>query len=196
MMLSAWMWSLESLGLWRALSCILLISGGVLQGCDQVAGHQAMHVIGVIMQLSSMLCSSQRWALFQVVLRSQPESGLGEMSKLQLLSRVMPITSLVCFILVLIFELDVFKVLPPVELLANVLLISTGVIAMVYAELLLVQELSAVAFNVLAAIHQIPIVLAGVLFQHNEVGNASIWGFALCLAGAVVYAWARKVEEP
>ncbi|CAE7940724.1 unnamed protein product, partial [Symbiodinium sp. KB8] len=62
---------------------------------------------------------------------------------------------------------------------------------MLYAELKLVSLLSAVAFNVLSTLHQIPIVLAGVILQHNTVSISSWAGFACCLIGALVYAIAR-----
>ena len=47
------------------------------------------------------------------------------------------------------------------NLLSRVLMVAIGLTAMLYAELKLVSLLSAVAFNVLSTLHQIPIVLAG-----------------------------------
>lgn len=75
------------------------------------------------------------------------------------------------------------------------LVVACVLVVMLYAELHLVDYLSAVAFNVLATIHQVPIVLAGVLINHDRVGMMSACGFACCLAGAFVYASARYAEK-
>lgn len=201
MMASAWFWGLEQLGLWRLVSCVLLICGGVCQGLDQSSGTKAqlhLYAAGVGMQLVSLLCSSQRWALAQFVMQlSPPESALGQTTKLQLLAMTLPITGLVCVPFVLIQDLQAYgasQLLQP-ELAVRTFLVGIGLTAMLYAELKLVKRLSAVAFNVLTTVHQIPIVLVGVVFQHNHVGEMSMCGFALCIFGALVYAWARWVER-
>lgn len=200
MMISAWLWRLEKLGVWRLVSCAFLVAGGVFQGLDQSSDNKAdlhLYMAGVGMQLVSMLCSSQRWALAQFVMQlSPPESGLGQTAKLQLLSMTLPITGVVCLPFVLTQEPHAYQggQLLQMELPVRTLLVAVGLTAMLYAELKLVKRLSAVAFNVLSTVHQIPIVLVGVVFQHNRVGEFSACGFAMCILGALVYAWARRVE--
>merc|ERR1711920_604918 len=119
------------------------------------------------------------------------------MGKFQLLSRVLPISGLVLLPLVHVLEPDALKPdnLLQTELLIHVFIIAAALTLMVYSEIQLVQLLSAVAFNVLAAIHQIPLVLVGVLLQHDHVSQTAACGFSLCLLGAVVYARARQVER-
>merc|ERR1711920_1117274 len=137
---------------------MFLIGGGMIQGLDH--GPQAqgeVHAIGVLMQFASMLCSSQRWALMQFVL--------------------LP--------LVHVLEPDALKPdnLLQAELLIHVFIIAAALTLMVYSEVQLVQLLSAVAFNVLAAIHQIPLVLVGVLLQHDHVSQTAACGFrCACLS--------------
>lgn len=197
MMATAWVWGLERLGCLRVFSAFLLISGGLLQGLDTRTTARTGRGPGVALQVVSMLLSAQRWALAQHVLqRSHRKSALGQVTKLQLLARTLPVTGFVCVPLAVVFEMDsfTFDQLFQGALAIQLFLVSAGLTAMLYAELMLVKRLSAVAFNVLATIHQIPIVLAGVVIQHNQVGILSAYGFALCLVGALVYAAARHSD--
>lgn len=208
MMVTAWAWGLEGFGIWKVMSCALLVCGSALQGVgatngvylglDDLASQQGdLHPLGVFLQLASTIISTQRWALLQYILqRSPPESTLGKMSKLQLLARVMPITGIVCIPLAMIFEEGAYSIqsLSQVDLLTQVFLVSFCLVFMLVAELQLVMLVSAVAYQVLATIHQIPTVLCGVLFRHDRVGVLDTCGFGCCIAGALVYAKARQLE--
>mmetsp|Transcript_73621 Transcript_73621/g.239702 ORF Transcript_73621/g.239702 Transcript_73621/m.239702 type:complete len:434 (+) Transcript_73621:108-1409(+) len=197
MMATARMWGLERLGLLRLCSAALLLLGGFFQGYGQQS-DKSSNIVGIMMQAVSMLLSSQRWALAQFILQRSPlDSALGQISKLQLLSRTLPVTGLVCLPLAIWLEPGAYtyvNLMQPV-LHFRVVVIAAALTAMLYAELKLVNLLSAVAFNVLATIHQIPIVLAGVLLQHNHVDLTSTYGFAACLLGALVYAAARHQDR-
>jgi len=196
MMCTARFWGLERLGLLRLCSSALMIMGGVFQ-ChvpELPGGRSSAHWLGMLMQMISMILSAQRWALAQFVLQRSPVgSGLAQTTKLQLLARTLPITGVVCLVLALLFERQSFSsdVSVPAILGFRVVSIACGLTGMLYAELKLVSLLSAVAFNVLSTLHQIPIVLAGVILQHNTVSISSWAGFACCLIGALVYAIAR-----
>lgn len=200
MMITAWIWGLNTLSWRRGISCAVFVAGGYLQSCDHVSAPLAakrVHMIGICMQLASMLCRSQRWALAQFMMQcSPPESGLGQTAKLQLLAKTLPIAGLICIPSVFVFEPSAFRSdqLLQAELPARVLLVAVGLTGMLWSEFSLVKQLSAVTFNVLSTVHQIPIILVGVVFQHNHVGEMAISGFALCLIAAFVYAWAMKVE--
>ncbi|CAK9033717.1 TPT domain-containing protein [Durusdinium trenchii] len=164
MMCTARLWGLERLGLLRLCSSTLMILGGVAQ-CEspQVPG---VEWLGILMQLTSMLLSAQRWAMAQVVLQSP--RGLRGVSKLSLLARTLPITGAISMVLACIFEPNAMQALlnqnqtTTLQLLLRVVLVAVGLTSMLFAELNLVSLLSAVAFNVLSTLHQIPIVLAGV----------------------------------
>jgi len=192
MMCTARLWGLERLGALRLCSSAFMILGGLAQ-CENphLPGE---NWFGILMQLTSMLLSAQRWAMAQVVLQSPKGSALRAFSKLQLLARTLPITGAISMLLALIFEPGATTALQAAvapSLLARVLMVAVGLTAMLYSELKLVSLLSAVAFNVLSTLHQIPIVLAGVVFQHNTVSQSSVAGFTCCIFGALVYALAR-----
>merc|ERR1712039_370969 len=140
---------------------------------------------------------SQIWALMQHVLQhSPPDSVLCGMSKIHLLWRALLISGLVLASLVFVFEPDALKPdhLIQGELWLHVFFIAIFNLLRVYSSVQLVEKLSAVAFNVLAAIYQLPFVLMGVLLQDDQVSPGVACGLTLNVLGAVVYAWARRVE--
>lgn len=202
MMGTALCWKLERLGALRIVAVVFLTVGGVCQGLDLENANQAdshekaiAHLKGVLLMLFGMGIGCQRWALLQCVMqRSARNSALAQISKLKLMASVMPITGVVCLVLALVTETDAARMehfLQP-KLVFNVLMISTGVISLVFAELKLVELTSAVAVTVLATIHQIPIVMTGVVVFHEHVSNFSLLGFASCLCGAFFYLAARR----
>jgi len=201
MMSTAWAWGIEGIDHLRAIACSLLVAGGMLQGIGQQTSGTllvAAHVDGMIMQLASIAISTQRWALMQCIQQRSPSnSALAQISKLQLLSRVMPITGLVCIPLALVFEEGAYaphNVLQP-EVFMHLAIVAVSLTLMLSAELQLIKLLSAVAYNVIATVHQIPTVLCGVIFRHDQVDTLSACGFGCCLAGALVYARARSEDE-
>lgn len=131
----------------------------------------------------------------QIILQQSPSgSALGSMTKMQLLSRVVPVTGAVAFLFALIWEPGAYShesLLRP-GLIEVVLLVSLACTVMQYAEWKLVHMLSFVAFNVLATVHQIPIVLAGVVMRHDVVGVHAAIGFGTCIIGALLYAAERR----
>lgn len=199
MMVFARLWGIESLGPLRVASAALFVVGGVCQaaGKSEAPGHLTQFK-GIVIQVGSILLSSQRWVLAQRVLQHSPkDSALGQMSKLQLLAITLPITGIVSLVLALICEGPVYspELLLRPALAANFAVVTTGLAAMLWAELALVKRLSAVAFKVLSTVHLIPIVAAGVVFQHNHVGASAGGGFVICLIAAFVYAAARLEDE-
>eukprot|EP00931_Biecheleriopsis_adriatica_P093762 TRINITY_DN67483_c0_g1_i1.p1 TRINITY_DN67483_c0_g1~~TRINITY_DN67483_c0_g1_i1.p1 ORF type:complete len:389 (+),score=47.31 TRINITY_DN67483_c0_g1_i1:132-1298(+) len=204
MMCTARFWGLERLGVLRLCSGFMMILGGFFQcegaqvGTNSDGQGDKLQLLGVVMQAVSMFFSSQRWALAQFVLQHSPKgSALAATSKLGLLARTLPLTGLVSALLSFAFETDAFVLsrLENPELLLRVGFVAASLTGMLYAELKLVSLLSAVAFNVLSTIHQIPIVIAGVIVQQNQVSLLSASGFGCCLAGALIYAAARHADK-
>mmetsp|Transcript_67655 Transcript_67655/g.120485 ORF Transcript_67655/g.120485 Transcript_67655/m.120485 type:complete len:212 (+) Transcript_67655:1-636(+) len=158
--------------------------------------HQFLH--GVLLLLVSMILGAQRWALVQFVLqRSSRDSGLGQLSKLHLMSFTMPCTAMVCLIMAAFFEAEAFHshhALRPV-LWRNITGCSAGIGVLTLSELMLVHLTGAVAVQVLGTIHQIPIVLAGVVFFHEQIHAASLLGFSICIVGALFYVAARYKDK-
>lgn len=201
-MLSAFCWGMEALGLLRILSAMLLVAGAAMQTAGQTSGEQTEEfrnwAIGAGMIIFSLILSGQRWVLAQWIFRVERRKGsaLGQMSKAQLLARVLPVTAFVTLPLAAIFETEAFvdDALLDIWLYLDVFMVAAGIAALLYAEFNLVHRLSAVGFNVNAAIHQIPIVFSGVIINHNDISRNALFGFSLCLAGALVYTAARYWE--
>lgn len=204
MMATALCWRLERLGYLRMVAVLLLVSGGFCQGLgaedDTVASTAMWHEFlrGVILLSTSMILGAQRWALLQFVLqRSSRDSGLGKISKLHLMAFTMPVTATVCLVMAAFFEVGAFHshhVLKPV-LWGNIAGASLGIAILTLSELMLVHLTSAVAVQVLGTIHQIPIVLAGVVFFHDHIHAASLLGFGICILGAMFYVAARQKDR-
>lgn len=67
-----------------------------------------------------------------------------------------------------------------------------GVAGINLTEFGLVHLTSAVALNVVAALHGIPILVAGVYVNHDPIKNIEVVGFAICVIGAILYALAKS----
>jgi len=147
--------------------------------------------------MTSMVAASQRWALIQfAVQRSPGDTALGQMSKLQMTSRVLPVTGLVCLCFTLTFELAALSPerLWHAQLALHVLGIALGVATLTIAEMKLVQLTSAVAMQILGTLHQIPLVIAGVIVFDDQVSSLTAAGFVCCILGALNYTKARMEE--
>jgi len=120
-----------------------------------------------------------------------------QFTKFTMVSLVMWMATPVCILLSVIFEPDGLRQAwaKPVTLLRIVGLLTIGVMGINLAEFGVVQWTSAVTFNVLAQLHSIPMVLAGVLCFGEEVAAVQGIGFAVCLLGAMLYSWARAREK-
>merc|ERR1719215_207135 len=127
---------------------------------------------GTFLMCLAMLFGSQRWVLIQVVVqRSPPTSALGQMSKLEYTARILPVAGAICFILALIFEqpfLTREHMQPPI-LLAALPAIGASVTVLTLTELAVVRRTSAVAMQVLATLHNIPIVVVSAAVFHEHV---------------------------
>lgn len=209
MMVTASVWGLEQLGCARLATAMLLTSGGVLQSLDHLAGEDSAsqgsaYLQGLLLQLTTMLFASQRWALVQLVTQRSPtDSALARMSKskLQLIARTLPITGLVCLTLSFHYETDLnlqarvsLGVGPNGVLLAKIMSIATGIMVLTVAELAIVRSASAVSLQILGTLQHIPLALAGVLIFKEEVRFQSLMGFVLCLCGGICYFSVREGE--
>lgn len=216
MMSTAYWFGLERLGFWRLIAAFLLAAGAILQGMPGSPGGDASivfkslksdfsaasdgHVkyVGVLIQITALSLGSVRWAILQMVLqRSPPDSALSMLSKLELTSRVMPVTSAVCFVLAVIFEADAFSSAEifTVGLFGQVVTIASLVTVLFLVELTLIRLTSAVYVTVLGTLHQIPLVLAGVVCFGDRVSPFAVYGFALGIVGALCYARANALDK-
>merc|ERR1711920_465872 len=130
-----------------------------------------------------------------MVQRSPKASALGQMSKLQLAALLQPIVGVTCLALALYFELDTLAQCFSWSLLVRVIGIALGITMITVSELKLVELSSAVTCGVLINVHHIPMVLAGVLLFHDKLKLKSLYGFASCILGGCLYAYARYDDE-
>jgi len=207
MMLSAQLCGLEHLTTLRIIAGLLLAGGGVLQGMVSSHGGDARdaertpgHLIGIVFMVLSLLLTASKWVMIQFVLqRSDSNSYLGQMSKLQFAARIQPITGFVCLCLACLFEKEALvrpQTLWSTELLLRVPALAIGITVICCSELKLVQVTSAVATGVLMNLHHIPMVLAGVIVFGEHVPMFSIYGFVLNLVGGIIYSIARYNDRP
>jgi len=201
-MVTAWFWNLERLGYLRAAAALCIVAGGVLQGLSaeqrvEAAAFAVEHAHGVVLMLVAMVLGAQRWALIQVVVHSSSASALGRMSKLQFAARTLPVAGLICFALALVFETHSLtrQAFQHEILLTSVPGIGAAIIILTISELSVVSRTSAVALQVLATLHQIPIVFVSAAVYHERVRSLSIAGFALCVLAAFIYAAARRSDS-
>lgn len=150
------------------------------------ASHQ---ISGALLQFTTLLIASQRWVMLQFIM--QKSNML--LGKLELAAWIMPVTSLVCFTMAAAFETQAlnFSLMLNAGLPKIVLVIACGITILTIAELRLVHISSAVALQVLGTLHQIPLVITGVMFFQDSVEVTSGMGFTCCLLGALCYARAK-----
>merc|ERR1712187_907674 len=147
---------------------------------------------------TAMAIGAQRWALIQIVVqRSPPTSALGRMSKLDFMAWVLPVAGGICFILAFMFEREAISIhsLQNEVLYSAVPGIGASIVLLTLSELSVVRRTSAVALQVLATLHQIPIVFVSAAVFHEQVSGLSVCAFFLCIVAAFVYAIARQRER-
>lgn len=222
MMISAQFWGIEQLDRLRILSAAFQILGGFLNALGASHPHTVGdtksfsqeeieeandQISGTLLQLCTLLIASQRWVMLQSLMQ---KSSL-RLGKLELSAWIMPVTSLVCFMMAAAFETPALSLslmldagLPRVVLIiverlamervsgfllaeSPLCIIHTtatsihrmplepkacGITILTVAELRLVHISSAVALQVLGTLHQIPLVITGVVFFQDSVGSS------------------------
>ena len=108
MMMSAQLWGLEHLDRLRICSACCQVLGGLLHavGASHDSGEHPVgtQIRGMLLQLFTLMLASQRWVMLQFLMQ---KSKL-QLCKIELAAFIMPVTSLVCFVLAAIFERDAF----------------------------------------------------------------------------------------
>jgi hypothetical protein len=202
MMASACLYGIERVDGLRVLATFLICSGGLLnglgvQGTTRDDADIEMRLVGYLFVLTAQLLSSQRWALVQIILHDKSERAvLPRLTKVHMLPHVMFANTIVCVTLSLVFERPTLRDVN-ITLILMVLGTGVGVFTIVVSELTVVHVTSAVAMNVLASVHGIPMVCGGIIFRDESVTITSFGGYACCLLGAIVYfvARARRAAE-
>jgi len=209
------LWGIEKFGPTKMVAVVLLVGGGMLEGakCERPTGLLALvcgphprtggvenpdMVGGWILVFVSVILSSNRWALTQYVLqKSSSMAAVRDMTKLQLLPYMAPATSGVCFAIAAAFEQEAFKMLivGMRSMAFSLIVISVSILTLTICELRIVHITAATVMVVLSAVHNIPMLLAGVIVNHDDVFRNQWLGFILCTTGAIVYFTARLGDE-
>eukprot|EP00928_Gymnodinium_smaydae_P025278 TRINITY_DN20193_c0_g1_i1.p1 TRINITY_DN20193_c0_g1~~TRINITY_DN20193_c0_g1_i1.p1 ORF type:complete len:364 (-),score=49.15 TRINITY_DN20193_c0_g1_i1:88-1179(-) len=216
-LLSAVCWGLERIGPIKWAAGTLLVMGGLLEnlecagspsgwygalcgphGAPRPASEVRNSWFGVALIVASVLVSSNRWALTQHVFqRYPPQAALRRLTKIQMLPFMAPGQALVCLGLASALEWEAFALLPSAagELFTPTLIVSAAIMILMVSELLIVHITAATIMVILAVVHNIPIVMAGHIFNHDVIFRNQLLGFSMCTVGAAVYFYARAQED-
>jgi len=202
-MVTARFWGLEQLSVTRLIAALFVVIGGVMQGLDvgerKADAEVSAYMSGILLLGLSMLAAAHRWALVQhVTQREDTGSALNVMSKskLHLVQYTSPFIALVCLLLSLRFEKSdrAIDSVFDVPLVIGVLGCALGIVVLTVAELEIVRVTSAVALSFLGTLHNIPIVMAGMLLLNEKVRAWRLLGFVFCVFGGICYGRARHSE--
>merc|ERR1740129_2650205 len=76
------------------------------------------------------------------------------------------------------------------------LVVSFCIALLTMCELVIVSITAATVMVILAVVHNIPMILAGVIFDNDVVFRNQWVGFAFCSIGAGMYFYARSLDAP
>lgn len=188
---------LEILTCGKVVAALMLTMGGCLQGLSSWrhrvdAAADARSLQGYAIVCVSLMLSAGRWSLLQHIMqRAKPNSFFKRLTKMQMVACIMPVTSAVCFILAATFEIGAFDRIDS-QVMQDCSILSLLLVVMVSSELMFVQLTSAVAMGVASQLHNIPIVLGGVVLFREKVHPFAVIGFVVCISGALLYTAERR----
>mmetsp|Transcript_112823 Transcript_112823/g.319041 ORF Transcript_112823/g.319041 Transcript_112823/m.319041 type:complete len:366 (+) Transcript_112823:125-1222(+) len=208
-------WRLEEIRMLKWVAAVMLVLGGLIQGmpCAQVrtpllaaicgthppaSREQRDSLLGWVLVGASVLTSTNRWAFTQYIFqRSPPTSAIRRLTKFQLLLYMSIGTTAVCVLLASFFERRAFAQVAHIgdKITAIAARTSLCIVVVMVCELLIVSMTAATVMVILSVVHNIPIVLAGIVFCHDRVFRNQWIGFALCIAGAALYLLARNWDQ-
>jgi drug/metabolite transporter (DMT)-like permease len=217
---TAIVWRIEVITPLKWIAAFMLVASGFLENLDCAPGQAAVldficgphhaakkdggkeqddNIIGWILVFASVLVSANRWALMQRIFQhSAPDSAFRQRSKLQLMPILTIGCTATCFVLAGIFEHQAFEEILDGAVLQKiapaVVIVSFAIMVTALSEILIVSITAATVMTILAVVHNIPIVLAGIFLNHDTVYRNQWIGFAICSAGASLYFYARSLS--
>eukprot|EP00932_Pfiesteria_piscicida_P001433 SRR837773.11396.p2 GENE.SRR837773.11396~~SRR837773.11396.p2 ORF type:complete len:371 (+),score=123.22 SRR837773.11396:142-1113(+) len=127
----------------------------------------------------------------QVFVKSRVGSKAAHVSKIEVMSLTNPAVALVCLALAAVFEPGAFQT-PVVGwgvVLFNSLGCSVFVLLKMGLDLMLIQRTSAFIFSLAGVVHNLLIILSGVVLFGEQNSPVAWLGFAMISAGVIFYAW-------
>eukprot|EP00747_Dinoflagellata_sp_TGD_P125754 gnl/TRDRNA2_/TRDRNA2_174200_c0_seq1.p1 gnl/TRDRNA2_/TRDRNA2_174200_c0~~gnl/TRDRNA2_/TRDRNA2_174200_c0_seq1.p1 ORF type:complete len:386 (+),score=53.31 gnl/TRDRNA2_/TRDRNA2_174200_c0_seq1:72-1229(+) len=186
----AWMGGLEQVDTARMVSVCILVLGGMMQGFGMThLNSGSVSMVGVFLVLASMIASSIRWSLIQMVhkmSKTHPDAKPGQMLTITMISIAKPVDCIFCIGLSFVFEHVRWSTFTDAGLkawwcLAFLILIT------VVCDNTIVRLAGAVAFGVVANLGNIPMIVGGVFFNDEHVILSQLLGFSTCTCGALIY---------
>lgn len=176
-------------------SVLCITAGGLMSISGHMGGDNTMMLVPVA--ILAGLCATSRWVLTQYWLA--PKGSPLRPSPLLLLCRMSPATGLTGLIGAAIFEPAMYSSvtsLPdPQAVWIRILFIGISVVLMISAELRVVQLTSALLLGMLTPIHNLTIIVYGILHGNSSQVTPLNWaGIALCTVATVLYSHARHTQ--
>jgi len=219
---TAVLWKLERIWWLKWIAALMLVGGALVQGLDCT---HALGVVGVVcgphsstlaahapgpvedswqgwvLVVSSVLISANRWAFTQHVFQRSPkQSALRRLEKVQMMPYMSTGTVVACLAFAAAFEPNAFAAIAGKgvwqHIVQPVLVVSSCVALLTMCELVIVSITAATVMVILAVVHNIPMILAGVIFDNDVVFRNQWVGFAFCSIGAGMYFYARSLDTP
>lgn len=212
MMLAAGvLFGVESLSARACFAVFFLTAGGVLSGLAEGADF---HSRGIGIQLVASALATVRWVLVQKLFQ-QPKEGVSAKHPLKVLD-VTRVTS--CYVALVAGAMTICiepAALGPVGVLFGadadaagalrrhlpvigtfVSVAAAGVCLLMWAEMRLTALTSALTVSVAAALHNVPIIVAGCYTFQEQINVLHVCSFALVMVGTLLYIAIRAEQEP
>jgi len=177
----------------KRLGCMILLGlGGFAQGwAAHIAEEKQINLTrGLIVIVIALTISSQRWALAQLTFQHE-SSPCKDYSKIEMSARMLPAAAVPCFIMSAATEAP-----PTIDgpVLGKMLIAVVGILVITTTELKLIHMTSSTTGVVFTLLHNIPLILCGVIFFHDKIEGGQIAGFLLTLLGSFFYALCTDIS--
>lgn len=217
-LLTAILWRLEAITCLKWVAAAMLATGAFVDNLDcqpkspaivkflcgthprSSDSQTADSVIGWVLVVSSVLVSANRWALTQHIFqRSHPDSAFKKQTKFQMMPYISIGNISICFLLSAIFDSsaysDILKSRVAEGIALPAVVVSFCIATLTACELLIVSITAATVMVILAVVHNIPIMIAGIVLYHDQIFQNQWIGFSICSVGAVMYFYARTLDK-
>eukprot|EP00397_Hematodinium_sp_SG-2012_P020544 GEMP01021170.1.p1 GENE.GEMP01021170.1~~GEMP01021170.1.p1 ORF type:complete len:376 (+),score=52.79 GEMP01021170.1:84-1211(+) len=171
---------------------LILMAGGICEAWGSPADTQGNPLRGLLCLVSSLTLSAQRWAYVQRIFQ-QSGSPVAEYTKLEISARVLLFAAIPCYIASAFLETR-----PSFsgEAFQMIMIASMGILIITCSELKLVHLTSSTTFVIFALLHNIPLVICGVFFFHDDVHAFQLFGFAITILGSILYSMVTDITHP
>jgi len=187
----AWLCGLEQVDIVRLVSIGILVVGGLVQGFGM--SHMksgTTPTMGILLVIASMIASSMRWSLIQIVHQISHANSdgkkPGQMLTISMISIAKPVDCIFCIGMSFVFE-NVHLSTVYGDVLKAWWLLGLTILCTVLSDYNIVRIAGAVAFGVVANLGNLPMIIGGVVFNEEHLIFSQVMGFSICTCGALLY---------